>query len=297
MLSLYNIFNLINMISENKEVINENPKLKINNINNRKNLIIFFLLSFALMTITVFIQIGVRILTDNYFIDMFFAILAITTPTISAIIISGLTDGLKGIKNLFSGFKIWKVNFLWYFAGLILIIAPLIFALFYLLFGGIAPGPAPSYTFAIFLLDLFIALISGPLNEEAGWRGYALPRLQSRFSALTSSIILGILWGFWHLPLYLVENRLPFYIFIFLNIVLSIIITWGYNNTNGSLVIAVFFHFCFNFVGTFITGKLGLLPTMIFYLAGGILIGLYVIIVIVYYGPERLSRKPNVKTG
>ncbi|HDZ17463.1 MAG TPA: hypothetical protein ENH75_04190, partial [archaeon] len=90
------------MISENKEVINENPKLKINNTNNRKNLIIFFLLSFALMTITVFIQIGVRILTDNYFIDIFFAILAITTSTISAIIISGLTDGLQGIKNLFS---------------------------------------------------------------------------------------------------------------------------------------------------------------------------------------------------
>jgi len=186
-----------------------------------------------------------------------------------------------------------KVNFLWYLAGLLLIIAPLVFALFYLLFGGEAPGPAPNYTLPLFLLDLFVSLITGPLNEEAGWRGYALPRLQSRFSALISSVILGILWGFWHLPLYLVEIRLPFYIFIFLNIVLSILITWGYNNTNGSLIIAVLFHFCFNFVGTYIAGKLGLLPTMIFYLAGGILIGIYVIIVIVYYGPKRLSRKPE----
>lgn len=279
------------MTRENKVGIYENSKLKINHIKNKKNLTYFFILSFALMIIIVLIQIGVRILIENYYIDMFFAILAITTPTISAIIISGLNDGLQGIKNLFSGFRIWKVNFLWYFAGLLFIIAPLTFALFYLLFGGEAPGPAANYTVAIFLLDLFIALISGPLNEEAGWRGYALPRLQSRFSALTSSIILGILWGFWHLPLYLVENRLPFYIFIFLNIVLSILITWGYNNTKGSLVIAVFFHFCFNFVGTFIAGKLGLLPAMMFYLAGGILIGFYVIIVIIYYGPKRLSRK------
>jgi membrane protease YdiL (CAAX protease family) len=169
----------------------------------------------------------------------------------------------------------------------------LIFALIYLLFGGEAPGLASTYTIPIFVLDLFISLISGPLNEEAGWRGYALPRLESRFSALISSIILGILWGFWHLPLYLVETRLPFYIFIFLNIVLSILITWGYNNTKGSLVIAVLFHYCFNFVGTYIAGKLGLLPTMMFYLAGGILIGVYVIIVIIYYGPKRLSRKPD----
>lgn len=281
------------MANENKEGINKKLKLKINYTNKEKNLAIFFILSFALMIITVFIQIGVRILIENYFIDMFFAILAITTPTISAVIVLGLNDGLQGIKNLFAGFRIWKVGIQWYFAGLLFIIAPLIFALFYLLLGGEAPGAASNYTLGIFLLDLFISLITGPLNEEAGWRGYALPRLESRFSALTSSIIIGILWGFWHLPLYLVEQRLPFYIFIFLNIVLSILITWGYNNTHGSLVIAVLFHFCFNFVGTYIAGKLGLLPTMMFYLAGGILIGIYVIIVIIYYGPKRLSRKPE----
>jgi membrane protease YdiL (CAAX protease family) len=264
-------------------------------INDKKILAFFFILSYIFMIVTVSIQIGVRILVDNYFVDMFFAILAITSPTIAAVIIAGLTNGFKGIKNLFSGFKTWKVSFWWYFAGLLFILAPLTFALFYLLFGGEAPGPAPDYTLLIFLLDLFLSLITGPLNEEAGWRGYALPRLQSRFSALTSSIILGILWGFWHLPLYFVEDRLPFYVFIFLNIILSILITWGYNNTKGSLIITVFFHFCFNFVGTYIAGKLGLLPTMMFYLAGGILIGAYVIIVILYYGPKKLSRKSEVE--
>ncbi|MFX0003383.1 MAG: CPBP family intramembrane glutamic endopeptidase [Promethearchaeota archaeon] len=271
----------------------EKLRVKIDYAHNKRNLSIFFILSFALMIVIVFIQIGVRTIIENYFLDMFLGILAITTPTISAIIISGINDGLRGIKNLFAGFRIWRVSFFWYFAGLLFIIAPLIFALVYLLLGGEAPGPESTYTIPIFLLDLFLSLISGPLNEEAGWRGYALPRLESRFSALISSIILGILWGFWHLPLYLVEVRLPFYIFIFLNIVLSILITWGYNNTNGSLVIAVLFHYSFNFVGTYIAGKLGLLPTMMFYLAGGILIGIYVIIVIIYYGPKRLSRKPE----
>lgn len=279
------------MISENKNIINEKLKLNINYANNKKNLIIFFILSFVLIIITVIIQIGVRNLTDNYFVDMFFAILAITTPTISAVIISGLNDGWQGIKNLFAGFRIWKVNFLWYFAGLLFIIAPLIFALIYLFFGGQAPGPAPTYTIPIFLLDLFISLITGPLNEEAGWRGYALPRLQSRFPALTSSVILGIIWGFWHLPLYIVYARMPFYIFIFLNIILSIFITWGYNNTKGSLIIAVLFHYCWNIMGTYIPGTLGLLPMMILYIGVSIILSIYLIIVFVYFGTRRLSRK------
>lgn len=244
-----------------------------------------------MIIITVVIQIGVRNLIDNYFVDMFFAILAITTPTISAVIISGFNDGWQGIKNLFAGFRIWKVNILWYLAGLLFIIAPLIFALIYLLFGGQAPGPAPTYTLPIFLLDLFISLITGPLNEEAGWRGYALPRLQSRLPALTSSLILGIIWGFWHLPLYLVYARMPFYIFIFLNIILSIFITWGYNNTKGSLIIAVLFHYCWNFMGTYIPGTLGLLPMMIFYIGVSIILSTYLIIVFAYYGTKRLSRK------
>lgn len=84
------------MIIKNKNIINEKPKLNINYANNKKNLTIFFILSFVLIIITVIIQIGVRNLIDNYFVDMFFAILAITTPTISAVIISGLNDGWAG---------------------------------------------------------------------------------------------------------------------------------------------------------------------------------------------------------
>ncbi len=265
----------------------------MSSVNDNKNLVFFFVLSFVFMTLTVFIQIGVRIIIENYVIDMVFAILAITTSTIAAVIVVGMSDGRKGIKDLFSGFKIWKVNFLWYLAGLFFIIAPLIFTLFYHLFGGESSGPASSYTLGLFLFDIFLTLITGPLNEEAGWRGYALPRLQSRFSAFTSSIILGIIWGCWHLPLYLVYDRMPFYIFIFLVIILSIFMTWAYNNTKGSLVIAVLFHYCWNFMGTYIPGTLGLLPMMIFYIGVSIILGIYLIIVVVYYGPKHLSRKPE----
>ena len=65
---------------------------------NMKNLSFFFILSYVLMIVIVLIQIGVRILINNYFIDMFFAIFAITTPTIAAVIIAGYNDGIKGIR-------------------------------------------------------------------------------------------------------------------------------------------------------------------------------------------------------
>ena len=69
--------------------------------------------------------------------------------------------------------------------------------------------------------------------------------------------------------------------------------TWGYNNTKGSFIITIIFHFSFNFNGAFITGLFGLLPTMIFYIAGGIMIGIYVICVVIYAGSKKLSRKPD----
>jgi membrane protease YdiL (CAAX protease family) len=251
------------------------------------SLTLYFITTYLLMIIAVVL----RLLWDESFIIYWF--LSAWNPTISAILISWLIGGWKQVKILLRGFLKWKVGLKWYFAAFLIMIAPLIFAGMYLLFGGTAPGPVPGLTFPLILFYLLITLLSGPLSEEAGWRGFALPKLESRFNALNSSLILGLIWGCWHIPLYFVESRIPFYIFIFLNLVISILITWGYNNTNGSLIITVIFHFSFNFNGAFITGYFGLLPQMIFYIGGGIMIGFYLIVVIIYAGPKRLSRKPD----
>jgi len=220
-----------------------------------------------------------------------FTIVTIWSPTISAIIVSAFIGGWKEIKKLLKGYIRWRVAIKWYIAGFLLMIGPLIFAGFYLLFGGSAPGPVSGLTIPLILLYLLQTLHSGPLSEEGGWRGFALPKLQTKYSAVISSLILGVIWACWHIPLYFVEERIPFYIFIFLVLVISILMTWGYNNTKGSLIITIIFHFSFNFNGAFITGLLGLLPTMIFYIGGGIMIGVYLIVVVVYAGPEKLSRK------
>jgi membrane protease YdiL (CAAX protease family) len=97
-------------------------------------------------------------------------------------------------------------------------------------------------------------LILGPLSEELGWRGYALPRLLSRWNPLTSSLILGVVWSFWHLPLfYLVGtaqyvHKLSFLAFMVGTTTVSFLYTWMFNNTNGSIWSAVFFHWAYTYV-------------------------------------------------
>jgi len=84
------------------------------------------------------------------------------------------------------------------------------------------------------------------LEEEFGWRGYALDRLQAHYSALLSSVFLGIVWGLWHLPLFFMSGQdiyhsVPIPAFILGTIFLSILFTWIYNNTGRSILAVLIF--------------------------------------------------------
>jgi membrane protease YdiL (CAAX protease family) len=110
--------------------------------------------------------------------------------------------------------------------------------------------PALFLTRAVMLLPL---LFLGPLSEELGWRGYALERLQARWNGLTSSLILGVIWSLWHLPLfYIVGTSQYLYDLSFLGFLVgttasSILYTWVYNNTGGSIWSAVFLHWIYTY--------------------------------------------------
>jgi membrane protease YdiL (CAAX protease family) len=106
---------------------------------------------------------------------------------------------------------------------------------------------------------LFASLI--PLIEELGWRGYALDRFQERHSALTSSLILGVVWSVWHLPLFFVPGSyqaslgvgtLAFWLFVIGIIPLNLPFTWIYNNTGRSTLAVILFHSMVNFTGELI---------------------------------------------
>lgn len=117
------------------------------------------------------------------------------SPTISALIIAWIIGGSAEVKRLLSGFTRWNVGLRWYLAAAFLFLGPLAVALIYIALGNEVPGIQPGLTVSVFAGQLLFTLFSGPLSEEAGWRGFALPRLQEKFNALNSSLILGVIAG------------------------------------------------------------------------------------------------------
>jgi membrane protease YdiL (CAAX protease family) len=106
----------------------------------------------------------------------------------------------------------------------------------------------------VFLLLEYLKgfLLTGGINEESGWRGFALPRLQARYPVIVAALIVGFFWAMWHLPLdigtgvpvaWMLENRLVW------NLVFAILMTWLYNRTNGSLLAPALFHPAMNTFG------------------------------------------------
>lgn len=103
-------------------------------------------------------------------------------------------------------------------------------------------------------------LLLGPVPEEIGWRGYLLDALQSRFDAVSSSLLLGLAWSLWHLPLffmpgYFVDGAPEPVLFTAAILANSLLYTWIHNNTRRSVLAAILFHFMINFVGMLFDGS------------------------------------------
>ncbi len=257
-------------------------------------LLAFFILSYAIMTGAVFITLALRPGQPDHPWSLTWFFYAFS-PTISAVIVSLVIGGWTEVKHLLSGFTRWKVGLRWYFAATFLFLGPLAFALVYILLGNQPAGLKAGTTISVLLGQLLFTLFSGPLAEEAGWRGFALPRLQKKYNALISSLILGVIWCCWHIPLFFLpgssQQGIPFPIYLMLVVTLGVYFTWLYNNAKGSLIITVLAHFSFNMSGGFIAGTLGLLPPMILYIAAGSMLVLVTIGVILIFGGKHLSKK------
>jgi membrane protease YdiL (CAAX protease family) len=217
------------------------------------------------------------------------------SPTIAALILSAVCGGMPAVKQLLLGYTRWKVGWQWYLGALSMLLIPLCVALVYQALGGEARGLAAGATAVSMLGQFIFTFFSGPFAEEAGWRGFALPRLQARYNALVSSLVLGVIWTFWHLPLWFhpeTNNRIPFLPFLLLTVTLTTFMTWLYNNTRGSLVITILTHFSYNLVGGFVTGTLGMMPMNTFLMFAVPGLALLFAWVLIFFGPKYLSRKP-----
>ena len=168
-------------------------------------------------------------------------------PLLSGFLMTGATEGKPGIQRLLRRFVLWRVNWFWYL--FVLIGVPVILFLGDLsLPGALAILHNPFPQFALFYPIVLIAeILTSGLAEEPGWRGFALPRLQDRYGPLLGTVTLGVLWGGWHLPLFLTSwghgvNALSIGSFVLFTVASAIVITWVFNHTHGSLLTAILLH-------------------------------------------------------
>jgi uncharacterized protein len=174
-------------------------------------------------------------------------------PCLSAFIVTGVTEGREGIGRLLRRCVLWRVGLWWYLVALIGIPMMLVLGVIVLpgakeSFKGLASlAPIP------WLGQIAYVFLHGPLGEEPGWRGFALPRLQRMHGPLVASLILGPLWALWHLPFFWVPawNFPPslanIVLFVIAAIPVTIIMTWVFNNTKGSVLMAILGHWSFDF--------------------------------------------------
>lgn len=175
--------------------------------------------------------------------------LAVFAPTLAALICARL-EGRAAFADLLIQLGRWRVHPICY-AAAILGIALLALAPRYLT--AFASGEAlaigieaPSFA------ALWLATLAdpGPLGEELGWRGYALPRLQVQFNGLTAALILGAVWAVWHVPAFFIsglpQSQIPFAPWAVCTIALSVIIAWITNRARGSVLPAILAHWTWN---------------------------------------------------
>jgi membrane protease YdiL (CAAX protease family) len=263
------------------------PQSRVLNVVLRYPLTSFFVLAFSLSWGVGAALAGVPVVApDGLFVG---------GVPVAAIVVTALTAGRAGLRDLGHRLLRFRVATRWYVA---------VFALPVLLVGAAVAliptlgGSAldwskrPGLASTALLLVIFLLLpIGAPLGEEIGWRGFALPRLLARHSALAASLILGVIWSLWHLPGVLADPTLrvpvPFHLQV---IPLAVLFTWLFVNTKGSLFIAVLFHAWNDLVLQYLGAMVapGDYERMWWLLLASL--GLAAVAVVVATGPEHLSR-------
>jgi uncharacterized protein len=173
-------------------------------------------------------------------------------PTVAALALVYTGHGRAGLRRWLRRLLQFKLHWFWYAGPLVA--PPLCLAagvLVHRLFGG-RTGTSehdPAMWWMIPVVFVVVLLAGGPIGEEFGWRGYALPRLQALLGPVSASLLLGLVWGLWHLPRMVdpaaVQHLVPWWIFLGQVLVTSVFYTWLLNRT-ASVIPALMLHASFN---------------------------------------------------
>ena len=233
----------------------------------------FPLISFFVIAVVIsWVVVLVHVIPDPDLPTTWVTIVLITSgPFIAAFVMQAVLNGRAGVMHLLKRLVRFRVSWVWYAVVLIGIPAALVIgtlpipgalAGFDAAASAIPPAPIapwlpggwPSYP-VYFALVLFVG---GPFLEEPGWRGFALPRLESKFGywgPLVGTLILGLIWALWHFPQYMMPDwaaqnggfNIPaMAIYIASVVPITVVLTWIYNRTRGSLALVILAHTSIN---------------------------------------------------
>ena len=218
-------------------------------------------------------------------------------PLMAAVIVTAWTGGGAGLRELFGRLTRWRIGWGWLAAafsplavfGVVVLVMRLVTGTWQAAagFGQVAELPGLNW------LAGWLAwiLISG-LGEETGWRGFALPRLQARYSARDASFILGLLWAGWHAPAFFYNYELSLFsvlAFVVGIVAGAMVLTWLYNSTGGSVLATILWHGTYNAVVAGSEGAVAAAVTAAVILA--------FVLIVRRYGPETLSPREKQVLG
>lgn len=173
--------------------------------------------------------------------------LAVYAPAIAALTIVSYRTGRGGLRRYLSRLLLWRTSAAWYV--FLLVGVPLLFYAGALWKGVGVTELVPVSGWGVYFGALALHAIKGPV-EEIGWRGFALPLLQRRMAPLWAGLVIGVIWGVWHLPAFLLngtpQSAWSFTDFFIGTVALSLIATALFNASRGSILLPALFHLQLN---------------------------------------------------
>jgi hypothetical protein len=180
-----------------------------------------------------------------------FHYLAAFGPSIAGLVMTARAGGGAAVRRLLARVVPRRPSFAWYVIVLIGFPALNLIGMAVLAPDGL--GRVPRWNQIVALLPLTLSTDTGPLGEEFGWRGFALPRLLQRQPPLVAALLLGAIWWAWHLPTFFIPGLSQYQLSIplfFVNVLaLSVIMTWLYQRTRGDLLLMILIHVAANYCG------------------------------------------------
>ena len=216
--------------------------------------------------------------------------LAAYGPMLSALIVTGLTGGSRGLRELLGRMTKWKLSPGWWLVA----VAPLgLYLLVAIALWLIQRKPIDLVTMgqvdflpALGMAAMPVWILTFGIGEETGWRGFALPRLQEGRSALHATIILWAFWALWHLPLFFYSYEVSVLPGFLIGLLAgAIVFTWLYDSTCGSILMVALWHGTFNFTTACVTCKTSLNAAVI-----STLVMVWAVVVVLHFKPTSLSR-------